>query len=537
MKLPYLMLIPLLLFIACSSPSKKQQKTVFRYNAPEGITSLDPAFSRSQANIWAVNQLFNGLVQLDDKLNVQPCIAKNWDISNDGTSFTFHLRNDVFFHDHPVFPNGKGRRVTASDFEYSFKRVIDPKTASPGAWIFSNIKDFHATDDSTFLIQLKKPFPPFLGLLSTQYCSVVPTEVVTYYGKDFRNHPIGTGPFVFHLWKEDVKLVLHKNEHYFEFQNGKRLPNIDAVAISFIHDKQAAFMEFIQGRFDFFNSIDVSYKDELITKSGTLNPKYTGKFRLEVMPFLNTEYLGILVDTSIALVKNSPLRLKKIRQAINYGFNREQMITYLRNNIGTAANSGFTPMGLPSFSASAAPGYTYNPEKARKLLQEAGFPNGKGLPEITLSTITVYADLCEYIQSQLADIGIKVKIEIIQGATHREMVAKQQLAFFRGSWLADYPDAENYLSLFYSPNYAPIGPNTTHFSNKHYDELYDRSLSVTDTARRYQYYREMEKIIIEEAPVVVLFYDKSLRLYQNNVGNISGNPVNMLDLRTVTINQ
>ncbi len=175
---------------------------VFRYNQQEGIPSLDPAFAKNQAIMWAVRQLYNTLVEPDSLLNIRPSLARSWDVSEDRRTYTFHLRNDVFFHDYEVFPGGKGRRMTAADVVYSFRRVMEPSTASPGAWIFNDKVDpekgFRALDDTTFQLTLLRPFHPIMGILSMQYCSVVPHEAVERYGKDFRKHPVGTGPFLFH---------------------------------------------------------------------------------------------------------------------------------------------------------------------------------------------------------------------------------------------------------------------------------------------------------------------------------------------------
>ncbi len=534
------------LFLLVSCGSKKQSsaslnKTVFRYNESSGISSLDPAFARDQANIWAVNQIFNGLVQMNDKMEVEPCIAKKWEISNDGLTYTFHLRNDVYFHDHELFHNGKGRRVIAKDFEYSFFRIIDRHVSSPGEWLFSSLSKsaknnffgFEAANDSTFIISLEKAFPPFLGLLTMQYCSVVPIEIVENYGKDFRNHPIGTGPFKLSIWKEGSNLILMKNENYFETDGANKLPYLDAVAVSFLPDKQTVFMEFIQKHLDFISGIDVSYKDELITKHGKLQPKYQDRLNMDAQPYLNTEYLGILVDPNNPIVKDSPLRLRAIRQAINYGFDRRKMITYLRNNLGTPAFAGIVPKGLPSYNEDIVKGYTYDPAKAKKMLIDAGFPNGEGLPEITLNTTGSYLDLCEFMQSQLSQIGIKIKLDVNPAGTLREMVARSKVNFFRGSWIADYPDAENYLALFYSPNFSPVGPNYTHFSNAIYDHLYDKSQAEKEDKKRYAIYQKMENIILKEAPIVPLYYDQVVRFYQKNITGLGNNPMNLLTLKRV----
>ncbi|NVO18358.1 MAG: ABC transporter substrate-binding protein [Bacteroidetes bacterium] len=537
---PVLIVLVSLLSISCSRKNQGNNgKTVFKYNESAGITSLDPAFARNQANIWAVNQLFNGLVQLDDSLKTVPCIARKWEISNDGLTYTFKLRSDVYFHNSSVFPEGKGRKVSASDFVYSFNRIMDPKVASPGAWIFGQVLKqgekyaFEAPNDSIFILKLSKPFPPFLGLLCMQYCSVVPHEAVEYYGADFRQHPVGTGPFYFKLWKEGVKLVLLKNPAYFEFESGKRLPFLDAVAVTFIVDKQSAFLEFIKGNLDFMSGIDASYKDEMLTKAGNLNPKYNNRIFLIKHPYLNTEYLGILCDKKSEALQGSPLGKKPIRQAMNCGFDRVKMMQYLRNNIGIPGTAGFVPSGIPWFDQSRVKGYTYDPVKARQLLAEAGYPGGKGLPAITLSTNASYLDLCKYIQSQLNEIGFNIKIDVSPPATLREMIAQSKILFFRGSWIADYPEAENYLSLFYTANFCPAGPNYTHYSNPEFDHLYAKSISILDDSARAGYYVQMDNLLMKDAPVIVLYYDQVLRFTTNKISNLGCNALNLLNLKKV----
>lgn len=522
---------------SCTSNPSGWDKKVFNINLNEGLTSMDPAFARNQNVLWMVNQVFNGLVQVDDSLRTVPAIAKSWTISPDGKTYTFHLRNDVHFHDDPLFPRGKGRLVVASDFVYSFGRIIDPKIASSGAWIFNDkleSKDpFLAPNDSTFIVRLQKPFTPFLSMLTAQYCSVVPHEVADHYGKDFRSHPVGTGPFKFKHWKEGEIMVLLKNENYWEKDGSHKLPYLDAIRATFIADKQTAFMEFIKKNLDFFNSVDGSYRDDILTKSGTMTRKYRNKFKLRTGPYLNTEYLGILVDSTMPIVKSSPLKNLEIRQAINYSIDRKKMVKYLRNSIGTPGHAGFIPKGMPGFDMAAVKGYEYNPEKAKQLLKEAGYPNGKGMPEIKLQTSTTYKDLIEFVQGELNTIGINCKVEINQGASLRELIAKNGVNFFRGSWIADYPDAENYLSVFYSKNYVPIGPNYTSFKNKKFDELFERSFTEKDDQKRFALYREMDNLVMEQSPVVILFYDQLVNLYQNNITGLGNNAQNLLVLKRV----
>ena len=526
-------LFSILLLSSCIRESNYGSLKIFRYNEAAGISSLDPAFSRDLANIWACNQIFDGLVKLDNKLKVIPSVARTWEISDDGTSYTFFLRNDVYFHDHEVFENEKGRKVTAYDFEYSFRRLIDPGLASPGAWVFNTLEEdgFKAINDSVFQIRLKHAFMPFLGLLAMQYCSVIPKEAADKYGKDFRKNPVGCGPFAFKYWKEGVKLVLTKNNAYFEYDDkGIRLPYLDAVSVTFLIDKQSAFLQFVQGKIDFMSGIDASYKDELLSPEGKLNPAYSDKVYLITEPYLNTEYLGILVDTAIGDAIVNPLKNKLIRQAISYGFDREKMMRYLRNNIGYPGIGGIIPAGMPAFDTTYQYGYIYDPHIASRLLIDAGYPGGKGLPEITLTTSPEYVDLCKYIQHELMQTGIEINISVSPPAAIKEMKAQAKLPFFRASWIADYPDAENYLSLFYSRNFCPSGPNYTHYSNAEFDRLYQQSLGMIDEEERYNSYRAMDSLIMAEAPVVILFYDEVLRFVRKEITGLGSNPINMLDL-------
>ncbi|MET1055017.1 MAG: ABC transporter substrate-binding protein [Pedobacter sp.] len=522
---------------SCSQSADDHGKKVFNLNLDQNLTSMDPAFARNQYAIWMINQIFDGLVQIDSALNTVPSIAKSWEVSADGLSYTFHLRNDIFFQDDPLFKNGKGRKVNASDFVYSFNRLIDPKVGSSGGWIFSDkVKDIHnfiALNDTTFRINLTKPFPAFLNLLCTQYCMVVPREVVEHYGKDFRSHPVGTGPFKFKYWKEDEILVLLKNEHYWEKENGVQLPYLDAVKVTFISDKQSAFMNFIKKDLDYFNSVDGSYRDDILTKSGSMTSKYKGKFQLIKAPYLSTEYVGILVDTSKSMVRNSPLRFKKVRQAINYGIDKPKLVKYLRNNIGVPATSGFVPKGMPGFDSTLVKGYHYEPAKAARLLAEAGYPNGKGMPEVTLVTSTSYKDLIEFIQGELTALGIKVKVDVRPSASLRELMAKNEVNFFRGSWIADYPDAENYLSVFYSKNKVPFGPNYTGYFNKEFDRLFVESYYERDAKKRYILNQRMDNMVIENASVVPILYDQSVTMLQNNISGYSINPLSWMILKRV----
>ena len=608
-----LLILSLIALFSCGSKKNGNENLkIFKYNESAGILTLDPIYAKDLPHIWACNQIFNGLVAFDDEMNVVPAIAKSWDISEDGMTYTFVLRDDVYFHEDECFVKtprrqdaktprlllgdsvtrslgdlSKTRKVVAQDFVYSFNRVLDRKLNSSGSWIFSNVERrqrttdngqqsleyaLTAVNDTVLEIKLSQPFPAFLGILSMTYASVVPQEAVEYYGTEFGRHPVGTGPFKFQYWKEGVKLVFRKNPIYFEFEktprhqdiktpsnlddsesrslgDSIRLPYLDAVSISFLIDKQVAFMEFIKGKFHFMSGIDARYKDELLTRDGQLRDEYQDEIYLIREPYLNTEYLAFFLGDGDTLGKDRSLAL---RQAVSYSIDREKMLRYLRNGIGTPGNQGIIPAGLPGYDDAKTPrrqdaklgdsvtrslgvleiGYPYNPKKAEQLLKD----NALVGYELKLYTTQDYIDIAKFVQSALTEVGLNCKVEEMMPAALREKRANGNLPFFRSSWVADYPDAENYLSLFTTNNFTPQGPNYTHYSNEKFDELYQKSLTCNDLQERAKIYREMDSLMMTEAPVVILFYDEVLRFVNKDVEGLGSNPTNMLNLKKVKIN-
>jgi ABC-type transport system substrate-binding protein len=518
----------LLISFSCQqNKSNTRDHLVFRYNEHANITSLDPAFAKDQRNIWAVHQLFNGLVEMDTELNVIPSISKSWTVSEDAITYMFTLRDDVQFHKHKLFGKDSTRIVNAYDFEYSFNRILDDKLASSGRWIFKRVESFKATDNQTFVITLKQPFPAFLSLLTMKYCSVVPKEIVEHYGNDFRANPIGTGPFQFKIWEENTKLVFRKHPNYFEKDaEGNSLPYLEAVAITFLPDKQSEFLQFAQGNLDFLNSLDPSYQDEILNAQGTLRETYTENINMTSGPYLNTEYLGIFIGDSTNVSSHHLLR-----KAMNYSFDRQKMITYLRSGIGTPAIHGFIPKGLPGFAN--IKGYDYEPETAQHLVNQYIKETGNSSPEVSITTNGQYLNFCEYIQRALEKIGIKATVNVIPASTLRELRSKGELPIFRASWIADYPDAENYLSLFYSKNFTPNGPNYTHFKHPQFDEWYEEALRETEASKRAKLYTKMDSLLISQAPLVPLYYDQVVRFTQKKVTDLGINALNLLELKRV----
>lgn len=543
-----ILVISSVLFFSSCSKEREQKHKILRYNqGDEGLTSLDPAFARSKPNIRAVTQLYNGLVELDNDLKVQPCIAKSWIISSDGLEYTFILREGVRFHDNEVFPSGKGREVTAEDFVYSFKRIIDSSIASPGAWIFNDkvkkgqdgrISDtcFKAKGKYELKVYLAQPFPAFLEILAMPYAFVVPKEIVAKYGKDVRVHPVGTGAFKFKQWDEGSTLIFLKNPNYWrKDENGFQLPYLDAIQVSFINDKTLAFLTFSQEKLDFLVGIEDNAPELFLEQDGSLKEEFKHRFRFDKSPYLYTEYLGFQLDTSFYKGAKHPFFNKKVRQALSYAINREEMIAYLRFNLGEKGVNGMVPTALPYFATHKVNGYGYDPQKALKLLKEAGYEHPNDFPAVKLYTSSPYKYLAEYLQKQWNDLGIKIQIEVNQASTHREMIDKGIAQFFRASWLGDYPDAENYLSLFYSKNFTPSGANKCHYRNPKFDVLYEKAIKETDYEKRNAIYYQLDQMVMDDCPVIVLFYEQIIRLSQPYVKGLQVNAMNTINLERVDL--
>jgi len=510
--------------ISCSK-NKQLNNNIFKYNEYSNISSLDPAFSSTLRNIWPVNQIFNGLVKLDENLEIIDDLAHRWEISHDKKTYTFFLKKDIKFHPSRFFNNESDRIVNADDFVYSLKRLTDPKVASSGSWVLKNVDSIYSVNDSILKIELTKEFKPFLGILSMKYCSVVPREVVENFGDEFGQNPIGTGPFLFKKWDQNIKLVLRKNDEYFEKDiKGKKLPYLDGISISLIPDKKSEFMELIAGRLDMVSSPENSIIDQIFDSKGNLQDRFNDEFKLIKKPYLNTEYIGFNIKENLE-------RDAKLRLAINHSIDRQKMIKFLRKNLGYAATSGIVPNGLNNLYKEER--YNYDPEKAKKLMNEYKNENNLDKVNITISTDAQYLDIIEFVQSELQKIDIYITIDITPPSILRQGKANGKFQAFRASWIADYPSDQNYFSLFYSKNHTPKGPNYTFFKSDEFDKLYNLTESSVTNSNATLIGGSMEDLIYQHSPVIPLYYDMSIRILNKRINGLNNNPINMLDLRKV----
>jgi len=527
-------LIKLLLFVilvgCVGCQEQPSDVKVFKYNQTDHITSLDPAFAKSQNNIWAVNHIFEGLLKLDDELNIVPSLARSYEISDNGLRYTFTLQSGVYFHKSPCFANPDSTRaVTAYDVAYSLGRLLDSNISSPGSWLFADkVADasaFMAVNDSVFVIELSKPFVPTLGILTMQYCSVVPREAVDYYGSSWAQHPVGTGPYQFRRWVENQALYLIRNKSYHTAMPS----DIDGIKTTFIPDRKIAFLELMNGNLDFVSGLESSFAPMLLSRSGELKPEHSSSIQFQKAPYLNTEYLGINITATEA---DSPLRHKAFRQALNYGIDRKLMLTALRNGVGKSATAGFIPAGLPSHDPAVVQGYSYDKQRAIELIKSSGYEDINSVPQIQLYTNKDYLDLTTYIAKQWEELGLDISLEVMESGMLRQSMRSAELPLFRASWIADYPDGESFLCMFYSKYPAP--PNYTRYKNPAFDQLYEKAIVTTDAAEKISIYQQMDRLLVEDAPVIFLFYDETALFSSTSIKGVSSNAVNLLKVDSLT---
>jgi len=496
---------------------------VFKYNLTNHPSSLDPAFAKSLANITVCNQLFNTLVALDENGNLQPDIARKWEISSDGLRYTFHLHNNIMFHEHSCFTYDTDRLLTAFDVKYSLERLNDSSVNSPGSWVLdgklAQNESIHVLDDSTLSIKLSQPFQPFLSLLTTQYCSIVPETVINCLGSEYKNNPIGSGPFLFKRWIKNQNIFLNRNQDYYG-----EMGDLVGVKVSFIKDRKIAFLEMLNGSIDYFSGLESTFISQMLEKSGEIKAEHDDRIKLIKSPFLNTEYIGFNLD---GIGEKHPLSNKLFRRALNAAIDKQQLVDVLRNSIGEAATNGFAPPTLYT-NKSLIP--SIDNISAKELLIQSGI-SATSVTELEINTNAEYQDLMLFIAKEWEKLGLRVKVNLLESSVLREGMRNGNIHIFRASWIGDYPDIENFMSLFYSKNGAP--PNYSRFKNREFDILYDQVNLEKDLYKREEIYSQMEHIILSEMPVIPLFYDQSSNFYSTSIQNPSNNLMNIPNVKDI----
>ncbi len=480
----------------------------FRFRIPGDPPGLDPIHSADLVSQTVVNNLFDPLLRLDPVSGeLAPALASGWSVSGDGLTFRFVLRPDARFHN--------GRAVVAGDVIYSFTRLLDPASASPRPWILSpvagadefrsgtakNVEGLAAEGDSVVLIRLKEPYAPFLVQLTMTAASIVPREEVERNGEDmFGQAPVGSGAFRFVGWQHDSRIVLERVESATVPDSGLAIKRLEFEVVPNI---SVAYEKYRAGELDLL--------DQLPPGHVGLVRKRTPE-QLHVWPGLSVRYMGFNLT-------REPFKSSgKLRQAFNLAINKEAIVEVLGEGVDVVS-AGAVPPGLPGHNGTLE-GYRYNPECARTLLSEAGYPAGEGLPELTLlyNNDPVDRRVAVFIQACLGEIGVSLKLKSLEWAAFLAAVRAGEAEIYRGSWVGDFPDAHNFLyTLFHSSNWGDAG-NYSRFASAEVDSLLDMAARVVDMDHRARLYRQVESIISKKTPWIFLYHPGQVALLRPEWG-------------------
>ena len=451
--------------------------------------SLDPAVSTDVPTGRAVGYVFDGLTRFTPTAQVEPGLAERWEISRDGRSYTFHLRQGVRFHD--------GTHFTARDVVHSWERALDPTTKSSASEFLYPVRgarDFHTgkattiaglvvRDDSTVLVTLEEPLAALLKLLAMPVASIVPQRI----GANFGEHPVGTGPWRFVDWRHDDYLLFARNDQYF-----LGAPKAESLQARIIAEPSTSVAEFESG------NVDV-----LQIPAGQTREWEDDESRrplLSSTPALELVYVGI--NTT-----RGPLTDVRVRQAINYAVDINTIIERLVSGRGTRA-AGVIPPALAGYDSSRR-AYPYDPAKAKSLLAAAGHPNGIDI-ELWTSATPIYVRMAETIQAYLNAVGIRTKVVQRESAASRAAARKGETDLILKDWYADYPDAENFLyPLLFSANKGS-GGNVSFYANAQFDSTVLSARRELNEAKRRDLLRRADSIAFTDAPMMFLYFYNEL---------------------------
>jgi oligopeptide transport system substrate-binding protein len=556
------LLLPLLIFVGVflffqkkkNITGNSKQEKVLDVVSMSSVKNLDPTLVEDLYCGQEVSKVYEGLFEYDyfkRPYEIVPKLAVSMpSVSDDHLVYTFTIKQGVNFHDNKCFPNGKGRELVAQDFVYAIKRVADPKVRSPRyALIGDKIKgleEWHtkyigaekvnydeeiegikSLDKYTLQIKLSKPFPQLLHNLTMAYCFVMPREAVEYYGKEFINNPVGTGPFVTETYNPQFnKIVYLKNKNYredyfpsnlpetYKTYSGKKLPIVDKVVTHIITEEQTQLLNFKKGKIDLME-LKANMTKEYIKDDGSVIDELKNKG----VAYSSSHQLtiaGFMFNADYDLLKN-----KKLRQAISLGFDDKKYIDLFLDNTAVVSQSLLPPQAF-GYRADYVNEYKqYDLEKAKKLLAEAGYPGGKGLPEITLDVTSdvVFKHKGEFFKNCMEKLGINIKVVPNTWPELLQKVEKKSTMIFTLGWSADYFDSEGFLQILYGP-YKDAGSNFCNYDNPEYNKMYERAvLEEVDDKKREEMYFQMNKMIGEEVPMIFLPTTSHKDIYHGWISN------------------
>lgn len=543
-------------FMACTKKKSATEK-VLNIVVPVKYSGYDPIYA---ADLYAGNEtsrVYEGLLEyhyLKRPYALQPNLAENLpEVSKDGLTYTFKIRSGVKFHDNKCFPSGKGRELEAGDFVYSFKRLADPKLQSTGWWVFDGkikglnewrkknesaanvnyseeIEGLKAIDKATLQITLAKPFPQFLYSLAMPFTFVVPKEAVEHYGKEFLNYPVGTAAFTLEKFDQTNTVTYLRNPNYREkfyptegeesdkanglLENaGKKIPFVDKIVVQVMVEDQPRWLSLQKGNIDYVG-IPKDNFDSAVTKEKTLAKDFKDKgMFLSFTPQLDVTYIAFNHENP--LFKNL-----KLRKAMSLAFDEQKSNELFYNGTAMSAQSVIPPGIAGYIKDYKNPNRVYDLEAAKKMLAEAGYPNGKGLPALTYDTTssTVARQQGEFFAKSMQDLGIKINVI---GNTWPELVKKtnnKSVQLFGMAWGADYPDAENFLQLMYCKNKSP-GSNSSNYCNPAFDQIFVKASMMQDSPERTALYEQLFKMVAEDLPWIFGLHRTSFVIYHGWLKN------------------
>ncbi|MCX8080531.1 MAG: ABC transporter substrate-binding protein [Bacteroidia bacterium] len=513
----------ILLCGACSDskkkPGEKEKPLVVNLIMPGQLTEIDPCYGLSSAQYFINDQIFDGLVYLDSDKNVSPCVARKFSISEDLMKYTFTLRSDVYFHDDSCFTNGKGRRVTAKDFYYSFMRLDSIKDFGAVTFLSflkrdekGRLNGIYAPNDTTLILELKKPHSAFIKILTLPYFSVVPKEAVERYKDDFKKHPVGCGPFMIKDWNFKDKIILKKNPNYFlQDEEGNLYPYIDGVKIEFVKDYYISCAELLNDKTDILSGIQNILGADLLDDNGRINVKYEDKFKLVINNIFKTEFIGVLFHDTASATSANPMKNNYIRKAIYHLIDRSKISGVFYKNLALPA-LGIIPAGFKSHDFPDKE--TFNPDKAKKLLTQAGYFNQKNHTVIPIHYVVgkYPKQVIEFLSATFNAYGLKVNFIKEDPAVFRDKIKNHELSNFMRSWIAKYPDEENFFTIFYGNNFSPLGFNFFRYKNSEFDRLYEEALSLKDPEKRNLCYKKMQSILMEDLPAIPIVHEQGVHV-------------------------
>ena len=533
---------------------------VMRLNEVEAFKSLNPIAVNEIVGFHIGGQLFEGLVKFDQNdLSIIPAIARSWESNADQTEWTFHIRQGVKFHADACFADGKGRELKASDVKYCFDKLC---TADPNNAQFDvtfkdrvvganeafeasktgkvlNVSGIKVLNDTTLTITLKTPFAGFLNIMAMPGCWIYPKEAADKYALDLRIHPVGTGPFYLETLKEGEVLIMKKNQDYYGVdKDGNRLPYLDGLKYTFIREKKAEILEFKSGNLDMVYRLPVEIVPEILGDLEHAKDRKT-EFQILNSTAFNTNYLGFNTASDV-------FSKKEVRLAFNFAIDRHKIADFTLQGEGNAGDYGIVPyveaFEKDGYDFKGLKGYTLDVAKAKDYLKKAGYPDGKGFPKLTLQINSGGGNnilIAEVVQKMLKEnLNVDIEINTVPFAEHIEQVTSGKVDFFRFAWIADYPDPETFLTIFYG-QHVPANAteksfiNYTRFKNARFDSLFAASFTEPDKAKRYAMLSKAEQVLLDEAPFMPIFYDENYRLEQLNVRNFPENAMNYMDLSVV----